>query len=374
MFEIVKESHTNVSQCLKEIIDQLGDLSTTVIDEVTFDIEKYLCSDLKMLAILYGINPAQSDQPCIWCDYNIKNDKVDKYGNFIYSSMKINRTLTESDTLRKNPENGTKGYKEKPIINIDFNNCVVDTLHLYLRITEKLFLILFDWIGQNDKGKINQNLSERPLMKRFIDFLTDECKLYHVHYFKEYKTLKESIKLRSLNSNEYDTIFSTIFKITNNEFGDTNGLTRLMVEGNGKPLDKEANERLNVINHSFFKFFQIYQVIKNRKKVQTENGLMNAMKNLFITIKQAKFESCLNLTPYLHTLVHHTTEFLDKYKDIDIFNLQGFEKLNSVLRTNYARSTNKKTKIYLKQLLNVRNRNELIHFDFEINNDEIILD
>ena len=88
-----------------------------------------------------------------------------------------------------------------------------------------------------------------------------------------------------------------------------------MVEGNGKPLDKEANERLNVINHSFFKFFQIYQVIKNRKKVQTENGLMNAMKNLFITIKQAKFESCLNLTPYLHTLVHHTTEFLDKYKD-----------------------------------------------------------
>ena len=341
---------------MTEIIAQLDDLITIDIGGVCYMIEKYLCCDLKMLAILYGINGANSNQPCIWCDYNIKGDITDEAGNYIYSSKNINRTLRES--MRSI---GTKGYKRNSIINIEFRNCVVDTLHLFLRITEKLWKILILWIEQNDATQRNDNLSRRPLMKRFLDFISIECNLYNVYYIKENNNLEESVQFRSFNSNEFETIFTRIFKLTADyNFEDKNGLLRIL-----EPVREIGRPKLRLINHIWLKFYQLYQHSVNRKKFDSSADLTNALKNFFITLKQPRFENCLNLTPYLHTLIHHLPEFIEIHDDINIFNLQGFEKLNQVLRNHYQRSTNKKTKIYLKQLLSIRNRSELIHFKFE---------
>lgn len=193
---------------MKEIVAQIGDLESITVGENSYLIEKYLCCDLKMLSILYGINRANSNQPCIWCDYNVMNDKKNDAGKFIYSSHEINRTLKESEE-----EIGNKGYKTKAIINIEFKYCVADTLHLFLRITEKLWKILILWIEQNDTAKRNDNISKRPLMKRFLDFICIECKLNNPYYIKENNNLEENVQFRPFNSNEFDIVFQKIFKV-----------------------------------------------------------------------------------------------------------------------------------------------------------------
>ena len=74
----------------------------------------------------------------------------------------------------------------------------------------------------------------------------------------------------------------------------------------------------------------------------------------YLTLKDGK------ITPYVHAFVFHVPEFLEKYHDINVFNLQGLEKLNDLSTIYYQRSTNKqrKNKSYLLQLLQKRNRIE----------------
>ena len=56
----------------------------------------------------------------------------------------------------------------------------------------------------------------------------------------------------------------------------------------------------------------------------------------------------------------HVPEFLVKFKKLNLYNLQGLEKLNDLTTQYYHTSTNKhKTnKIYLQQLLEKQNRAE----------------
>ena len=360
MFEITKESYDQVSKSLDGIISQLNNLNEILIDGRTFKIEKYLCCDLKMLAILYGINGANSNQPCIWCYYNIKEDIQDNHGMFIHNKMQISRTLDEATRIANlGLKDGLNGYVSRPIINIDFKFCMFDSLHLFLRITDKLFTILFDYIESCDLGE--EKLEKRPMMKLFLNFLTIDCKLSNVYYLKQKNNSGEKIKIRSLNSNELDKIFKTIAEVTNT---DENGLVLTGLVYILKPSQVKLVE-LEVINKLWLSFYKFYEIIKNRKIPDSIDTLTSSLKYFFHILKVHRFESCLNLTPYLHTLIHHLPVFLEIHGDLDIFNLQGLEKLNHVLKAAYFKNTNKKSQIYLKQLLQIRNRNELNNFNYE---------
>ena len=39
--------------------------------------------------------------------------------------------------------------------------------------------------------------------------------------------------------------------------------------------------------------------------------------------------------------MHHIPEFLEKYKDVNVFNIQGLEKLNDFTTEYFFKSTNK---------------------------------
>lgn len=291
-------------------------------------------------------------QPCIWCTYDITKDEKNDQGQYIHSTMNITRTLDEANRIVSTFEKGLNGYVKSPIINIDFKFCVFDTLHLFLRITDKLFAILFDFIENCESGE--DDLEKRPMMKGFLDFLKNECKICNPYYFKQKNNTGEKVKLRSLNSNELENIYRAL-SIT-----DVNGNQTVLITIL-KPSQDHLQE-LTMINALWLNFYKYYQIIKNRIAINIES-LTNSLKCFFNILKDSHFESCLNLTPYLHILIHHLPVFLEIYGDIDIFNLQGFEKLNHVLKQAYQGNTNKKTHVYLKQLLSVRNRYELNYFD-----------
>ena len=89
--------------------------------------------------------------------YNVKNKKSDIFPNFstrisrksdkiremrtfsIIDTEKHARTLAEARTSQ-----GSFGYIRMPLTSIDFSDCVVDMLHLFLRITDQLEKLLLD--------------------------------------------------------------------------------------------------------------------------------------------------------------------------------------------------------------------------------------
>jgi len=70
MFKIIKEDYGTISIALKEIIEELQNFRELLINGIEYNIKYTLGGDLKWLAIVTGINAANSDQPCPWCKFN----------------------------------------------------------------------------------------------------------------------------------------------------------------------------------------------------------------------------------------------------------------------------------------------------------------
>ena len=47
------------------------------------------------------------------------------------------------------------------------------------------------------------------------------------------------------------------------------------------------------------------------------------------------------VTPYMHLVISHMWFYVQLHGDVDIFNIQGLEKLNDFTSTEYFRATNK---------------------------------
>ncbi|CAF1213593.1 unnamed protein product [Didymodactylos carnosus] len=72
------------------------------------------------------------------------------------------------------------------------------------------------------------------------------------------------------------------------------------------------------------------------------------------------------VTPYLHVLSNHNVEFLEKddSHDVNAYNLQGVEKLNDMITTDFYRCTNKKNDT-IEQMF--RRRYRLLYLNVEKN-------
>ena len=64
-----------------------------------------------------------------------------------------------------------------------------------------------------------------------------------------------------------------------------------------------------------------------------------------------------HVTPYMHMFSSHMCFFVETHGDVDIYNLQGLEKLNDQTTGQFFRGTNRKTN-YLYQIMCYRNRTE----------------
>lgn len=94
------------------------------------------------------------------------------------------------------------GTKNKALLDfIPFENCVVDVLHMCLRITDNLFNHLLLKIEELD-GDISSDLLKRPLLKMLWDFFETSCKSTKPFYLSHKQNNGSKIKLRSLNHAE----------------------------------------------------------------------------------------------------------------------------------------------------------------------------
>ena len=92
----------------------------------------------KMLAIIYGINQANANCPCIWCIWDkrkLNNKDINKVEEEIKKEWSI---LNKEKGARSIEEalqfSGENGYLNEPILRVPFHRVIIDILHLCLRI------------------------------------------------------------------------------------------------------------------------------------------------------------------------------------------------------------------------------------------------
>jgi hypothetical protein len=86
---------------------------------------------------------------------------------------------------------------------------VIDLLHLHLRVTDQLFILLLN--AFNEKESTSANLSLRPNFKKYLDFLQITCKISKPYYFSTNDNGTLTIKMRSLNRSERNKIFKIMY-------------------------------------------------------------------------------------------------------------------------------------------------------------------
>ena len=219
-----------------------------------------------------------------------------------------------------------------PIFNfIKPENIIVDLLHLFLRISDKLLSILSTKITQMDLTW-QKDMNKNKNLKSFVNFLND-IKIKKPCYYEN-----NTYKFRNFNGDERHKIFKSInFKEIFPNMDNTESMQKVWDD-----------------------FYFLYFDIKDDKvgtielKLRTHSFLDNY-----------RDISCEDTTtPYIHILISHVYQQIEYLRTknlfINSFSMQGIEKLNDFLTKYYQRSSNKKGEL-IKQVLQKRSRIEILN-------------
>ena len=176
----------------------------------------------------------------------------------------------------------------------------------------------------------------------FNDFINILKKLNLYNVFKNSDSLKKSYNskilfqtfLKELSPDLYQLSFNIIdlqkvFNIWNEFF-----LIYISVKDNCY----NGNEKVNLVSEQCFNWLKLFQ---------------------------SKYTPC-RITPYEHAFGEHLGEMIERFGDVNLFNMQGLEKLNHLTTMHYFNSTNKHDD-FLIQLIKKRNRLEICHFIYTYN-------
>ena len=153
-------------------------LTSISIGDKRFEIEYFLCSDLKFLAIVCGIEAANSTYACVWC----KCPAAERYD--MEKQWPVSEGEQGARSVKEISECCTKSKKKRfncshpplfPTIPID--HVVTDVLHLFLRITDILFnLLILDTRRLHGIERVTRtdSLSSTNL-SRLQSFMNDTC-------------------------------------------------------------------------------------------------------------------------------------------------------------------------------------------------------
>ena len=354
-FEIENENYEQICESVQELREQMKDLNSIRINEKEFKIETYFSADWKFLQICIGIKSANSKQPCLYCKYvtgstTISSLKTDCWTmiasnnvaiektRMTHSESQINsaRSIAEAISTIERQQKDNNGYINYPIFDfIPLHRMVIDMMHLFLRISDRLSELLLNDLREADLLS-NQKTG---YVNKYIIFLSNICRITNPAYCKENK-----LCLRNLMGPDRKKVFS--------HFQD--GFNDDLLPG-FKKLEKTKQVWLT--------FYDIYNSIKNHQMKSKE--IKKATNDWLVKFLKIYPEN--NITPYIHAFVFHLHEFVKQYKVINYFNLEGVEKKNDLIKHQIFSATNRKKQSlektdYLMQLMQKQNRIDVLSY------------
>ena len=121
MYKMEKECYDTMKAPMKKVFEKLEQIKSIKVGPKVYPVEHFSGGDMKSLALLYGINSANSNQPCVWCQW-VRTSKFD-----------ANQTWPKRSLADAKANIGRNGYINEPLTYVDFDHCPVDMLHLLIR-------------------------------------------------------------------------------------------------------------------------------------------------------------------------------------------------------------------------------------------------
>ncbi len=148
IFEIKTENYETLKICLAEISRELSTMAkkdnTIKINGEIYKLKFLLGGDMKFLHTVMGLSACNSNLPCLWCKWHkdffskLSKDAIPEISTLKRTTQEQSAHLKRENAFLIDPE-PILGYAKEPILDfIEFEDCVFDTLHMLLRIVEKL--------------------------------------------------------------------------------------------------------------------------------------------------------------------------------------------------------------------------------------------
>lgn len=199
----VPESYDYLSGSLEDIVVEASELKSVEINGNEHHVEYFLGGDLKFLAIVCGIQAANSKYSCVWCECpDTERWDMDKSWS-AFDKCKGARTLETIERCLKLPKTKRLGCKSSPIFKfIPIDHVMIDSLHLFLRISDVLINLLIQELRKQD-GITQTTLN----VTAYESFLNDVCKI-NFHWYTCQET--KQTKWRDLSGPEKIILFNKI--------------------------------------------------------------------------------------------------------------------------------------------------------------------
>lgn len=174
----------------------------------------------------------------------------------------------------------------------------VDTMHLFFRVTDKLF----DFVAKE--------LSETPDALRAFEAALAEAGIRN----RLRKNEQGALEFSGLNSKDREKMLDLLCQT---------------------PLSLPDTNRAKQLQALHRKFRACYDLLKSSDDPEQIRETTHAFISLFGILYQK-----IAVTPYMHILAHHCHELVELHGCLGKFNQQSVEKANDTVKTSFYRNSN----------------------------------
>ena len=335
------ESYDSLAQGLKNIIEEVSTVARhgLKVDECSYSVRFYLGGDWKFLAMVCGLDSANSKYSCIWCTC----PKEERYNTAkewsIQDTEKGARSIASIISASKLPARSPRKFNcsRSPLFkDVPIDRVIIDNLHLFLRVADNLINLLILELRRMDGIVKCTHLDKTKAtnVAKYESFVRDTCKIPFKFYVSEES---HTLKWRDFSGIEKYKFFKHV------------DLPSLFPE----------LPQVKTVQEIWMKFLSLNECIKSEDLSSAQISCLaedaKQWLHLFLQVYQTK-----HVTPYMHALVSHLPEFLRIHGTVNPFTQQGIEKLNDLYTHYFFNSTNHHDTQALEQLLLKQNRLEYL--------------
>jgi hypothetical protein len=300
------DDYYNLKDPFEHLMSIIKDFKNISHKDRNFGINYFFGGDWAVTASLLGIKAANCKFPCLWC-IKAKN----QFGTLEFCARRT-RELQRTYLSNKNENKRYSCVHESLLSEIENSQCIIDTLHLLLRVTDFLMYEFMTKLKSGDRysdddfnnlseyfegTKINEK-NEFNRILTFLNFIRNECRI-------DFKLSKEKI-IGGLRGPDKKKIFEKVHDV---------GLISLF-----KPELKNEVKNIKEMDILWRDFYKIYKEITSLEEID-HFSIKEQTTEWFNTLRRAVVPE--RYTPYVHAFVEHVWEFIRDHKNIHLFNEEG---------------------------------------------------
>lgn len=332
----VQENHKVLADILSPLSQEVQNLTEILLNGTKLKVQYFLAGDMKFLNVVVGIGACSSKYACLWCTCSAtERGNVSKVWS-MFETDKGARTVADIEKLSRQKKDNFSCQACPIFPSIPITFVVPDILHLYLRISDQLTNQLIVELMKLDK--INKNA------KKF-----DRTKQNHLAKFEKF------ISDLGIEWSFYIDKESSLLK-----YRDFTGPEHRKIQTSINLLDLlPSDQNLHKIVKLWEDFSKLMEMLKKKMPSDADANECSERARKWVSL-YGEVYMYKNITPYMHVLMNHFPESMKFHGNLNLFCMQGVEKMNSEVTQWYFRSTNHHSLQSLQQIMEKQSRIEIL--------------